>query len=100
MKTKKVVALAAAGVLALGAAACFAGCKPKTPTGDLGRSTTLYVQLINYTSYADSAYSRLASVYNETQGAEDDIEVVIDEQTSVNNYTSQLRPGRSISTTS
>lgn len=93
MKTKKVVALAAAGVLALGAAACFAGCKPKTPSGDLGRSTTLYVQLINYTSYADSAYSRLASVYNETQGVEDDIEVVIDEQTSVNNYTSQLRPG-------
>ena len=94
MKTSKVLALVAAGVLTLGSAAAFAGCKPDSPTGELGRATTIYVQLINYTTEADKAYERLATVYNETQGVEDDVEVVIDEQTSVNNFTSSLQPGR------
>ena len=94
MKTTKALAIFAAGVLTLGSAAGLAGCKPSQPQGDLGRATTLYVQLINYTNTADAAYERLATVYNETQGKEDDIEVIIDEQTSVNNYTSQLRPDK------
>ncbi len=93
MKKAKILSLVAAGVLTLGSAAGFAGCGgPKAPEGNLGRGTTLYVQLINYTVEADKAYERLATVYNETQGAEDDIEVIIDEQSSVSNYTSQLRP--------
>lgn len=92
MKQFKFLALAAAGVLTLGSAVGFSGCGPKTQSGTLDRGTTLYVQLINYTAGADKAFERLATVYNEMQGKEDDIEVVIDEQTTVNNYTSQLRP--------
>ena len=73
MKKAKILSLVAAGVLTLGSAAGFAGCGgPKAPEGNLGRGTTLYVQLINYTVEADKAYERLATVYNETQGAEDD----------------------------
>ena len=93
MKKTKILSLIAAGVLTLGSAVGFAGCGgSKAPEGTLGRGTTLYVQMINYTVEADKAYERLATVYNETQGVEDDIEVVIDEQSSVNNYTSQLHP--------
>ena len=93
MKKSKFLAFVAAGVLTLGSAMGVSGCGgSKTPSGTLGRATTLYVQLINYTAGADKAFERLATVYNETQGKEDDIEVVIDEQTTVSNYTSQLRP--------
>ena len=92
MKKSKVLALVAAGVITLGAAAGFSGCKKGAPQGSLNRGTTLYVQLINYTKEADKAYERLASVYNETQGVEDDVEVIIDEQSTVGNISSQLRP--------
>ena len=93
MRKTKIMSLIAAGVLTVGSAVGFAGCGgPDAPEGNLGRGTTLYVQLINYTVEADKAFERLATVYNETQGVEDDIEVIIDEQSSVNNYTSQLRP--------
>ena len=93
MRKTKIMSLIAAGVLTVGSAVGFAGCGgPDAPEGNLGRGTTLYVQLINYTVEADKAFERLATVYNETQGVKDDIEVIIDEQSSVNNYTSQLRP--------
>lgn len=49
MRKEKIMSLVAAGVLTVGSAVGFAGCGPKAPQGDLGRETTLYVQLINYT---------------------------------------------------
>ena len=94
MKKTKIASLLAAGVLALGSAFGLAGCGEGTPSGQLGRGTTLYVQVVNYTQETDKAFERLATVYNETQGKEDDIEVLIDEQTTVKDFTSSLKPGK------
>lgn len=94
MKKTKVLAVAAAGVLALGSTIGFAGCNKdgKHPTGELGRETTLYVSLINSSDRVSNAYTKLADTYNDTVGKTDDVEVVVNKNTGTPDYKTVLNP--------